>query len=50
VEGVELSVEEELEAEDRISEVMREVRTASDELRHEGVCCPECGTEFDVEE
>jgi hypothetical protein len=29
---------------------MREVRTASDELRHEGVCCPECGTEFDVEE
>jgi len=50
VEGVELSVEEELEAEDRISEVMREVRTASDELRHEGVCCPECGNEFDVEE
>jgi hypothetical protein len=50
VESVELSVAEELEAEDRISEVMREVRTASDELRHEGVCCPECGTEFDVEE
>jgi len=50
VEGVELSVEEELEAEDRISEVMREVRSASDELRHEGVCCPECGNEFDVEE
>jgi hypothetical protein len=50
VEGVELSVEEELEAEDRISEVMREVRAASDELRHEGVCCPECGNEFDVEE
>jgi hypothetical protein len=50
VEGVELSVEEELETEDRISEVMREVRAASDELRHEGVCCPECGNEFDVEE
>ncbi len=50
VEGVELSVEEELEAEDRISEVMRDVRAASDELRHEGVCCPECGNEFDVEE
>jgi hypothetical protein len=50
VEGVELSVEEELEAEDRISEVMRDVRAASDELRHEGVCCPECGNEFDLEE
>jgi hypothetical protein len=50
VEGVELSVEEELETEDRISEVMREVRAASDELRHDGVCCPECGNEFDVEE
>jgi len=50
VEGVELSVEEELETEDRISEVMRDVRAASDELRNEGVCCPECGNEFDVDE
>ncbi|RQH03443.1 DUF5806 family protein [Natrarchaeobius oligotrophus] len=33
VEGVDLSVEEELEAEERISSVMREVREASDELR-----------------
>ncbi|WP_121743801.1 DUF5806 family protein [Natronorubrum halophilum] len=33
VEGVDLSVEEELEAEDRISSVMREVREASEELR-----------------
>ncbi|MFW5896161.1 MAG: DUF5806 family protein [archaeon] len=33
VEGVDLSVEEELEAEERISSVMREVREASDEFR-----------------
>ncbi len=41
VEGVELSVEEELDAEDRISAVMREVRESSVELRHE--TCPNCG-------
>jgi hypothetical protein len=35
VEGVDLSVEEELEAEDRISSVMREVREASADLRAE---------------
>ncbi|WP_435334713.1 DUF5806 family protein [Haloarchaeobius sp. TZWWS8] len=35
VEGVNLSVEEELEAEERISSVMREVREASSELREE---------------
>ncbi|AFZ72497.1 DUF5806 family protein [Natronobacterium gregoryi] len=35
VEGVDLSVEEELEAEDRISSVMREVREASEELREQ---------------
>ncbi|SEW23556.1 DUF5806 family protein [Natrinema salifodinae] len=35
VEGVDLSVEEELEAEERISSVMREVREASEELRAE---------------
>ncbi|MFC6874350.1 DUF5806 family protein [Halobellus marinus] len=35
VEGVDLSVEEELEAEDRISTVMREVREASADLRAE---------------
>ena len=33
VEGVDLSVEEELEAEERISSVMREVREASSDLR-----------------
>ena len=33
VEGVDLSVADELEAEDRISSVMREVREASDDLR-----------------
>ncbi|WP_425601208.1 DUF5806 family protein [Haloplanus halobius] len=33
VEGVDLSVAEELDAEDRVSEVMREVRESSEELR-----------------
>jgi hypothetical protein len=47
VEGIALAVEEELAAEERISGVMREVREASDELRHDGVECPHCGTEFD---
>ena len=37
---------EELAAEERISSVMREVRRASDELRHDGVECPSCGHEF----
>ena len=43
VEGVELTVAEELDAEDRISEVMREVRDSSVGLRHDEVTCPECG-------
>ncbi|SEO94559.1 hypothetical protein SAMN04487948_108134 [Halogranum amylolyticum] len=43
VEGVDLSVEDELEAEDRISRVMREVREESAQLRGEEVECPECG-------
>ena len=46
VEGVDLSVEEELEGEEMISSVMREVRSASDELRHEGTTCPNCGHEM----
>ena len=33
VEGVDLSVAEELDAEDRVSEVMREVRESSEALR-----------------
>ena len=41
VEGVDLAVEDELEAEDRISSVMREVREASEALRYEE--CPHCG-------
>ena len=41
VEGVDLAVEDELEAEDRISSVMREVREASEALRYEE--CPNCG-------
>ena len=48
VEGVDLAVEEELEAEDRISSVMREVRHASESLRYEGVECPHCGEEIDA--
>lgn len=48
VEGVDLTVEEELEAEDRISEVMRDVREHSVALRHDEVSCPECGHEFDA--
>ncbi len=43
VEGVDLAVAEELEAEDRISTVMRDVREASAEVRGEEVACPECG-------
>ncbi|MFB6114446.1 MAG: DUF5806 family protein [Halodesulfurarchaeum sp.] len=46
VEGVDLAVDEELEGEERISSVMREVRRASDELRHEGRTCPNCGHEI----
>ena len=43
VEGVDLTVADELEAEDKISEVMREVRASSADLRGEEVRCPECG-------
>ncbi|WP_299233797.1 DUF5806 family protein [Natronomonas sp.] len=43
VEGVELGVEEELEAEERISSVMREVRESSAALRHDEAHCPNCG-------
>ena len=49
VEGVELTVDEELEAEDRISSVMREVRESSAALRHDHVTCPECGHELTPE-
>ncbi|MDY6818436.1 MAG: DUF5806 family protein [Halobacteriales archaeon] len=48
VEGVELSVDEELAAEERISSVMREVRSASEELRFDEVTCPDCGHEFEA--
>ena len=43
VEGVDLSVAEELDAEERISSVMRDVREQSAELRSEEVECPHCG-------
>jgi len=45
VEGVELSVEEELDTEDQISEVMRDVREHSAALRHDE--CPHCGEALD---
>ncbi|NLV08505.1 hypothetical protein GOC74_00955 [Halomicrobium mukohataei] len=48
VEGVELSVEEELATEDQISEVMRDVREHSTALRHDE--CPHCGHDLDGEE
>ncbi|MFB6163148.1 MAG: DUF5806 family protein [Halococcoides sp.] len=48
VEGVELSVDEELETEERISTVMRDVRESSTALRHDRASCPECGHEFDL--
>ncbi|MFB6119298.1 DUF5806 family protein [Halosegnis sp.] len=50
VEGVELTVEEELAAEDRISETMREVRERSAGLRHDEVTCPECGHTHTVDD
>ncbi|SEH36923.1 hypothetical protein SAMN05192561_10199 [Halopenitus malekzadehii] len=43
VEGVDLAVEDELEAEERISSVMREVRESSQRIRGEEIRCPECG-------
>ncbi|WP_232687025.1 DUF5806 family protein [Halobacterium zhouii] len=50
VEGVDLAVEEELDAEERISSVMRDVRQASDELRHDHAECPNCGHELTAED
>ena len=50
VEGVDLAVAEELDAEERISSVMREVRSSSAELRGEEVRCPECGHVHDASE
>lgn len=43
VESIDLSLNEELEAEDRISSIMRDVRRAAIKLRHEDNHCPECG-------
>ncbi|WP_256546266.1 DUF5806 family protein [Halobellus inordinatus] len=48
VEGVDLSVEEELEAEERISSVMREVREASADLRTEELTEDEDASDDDV--
>jgi hypothetical protein len=48
VEGVDLSVEEELAAEKRVTEVMRETRQHSVALRHDEVTCPDCGRQFEA--
>jgi len=50
VEGVDLSVEEELAAEERVTEVMKEVRQHSAAIRHDEVTCPECGHQFEAGE
>jgi len=50
VEGVDLDVEDELDAEDRISAVMREVRSSSEQLRHDATECPHCGGDLDAHE
>ena len=49
VEGVELAVDEELEAEERISSVMRDVRESSAALRHDEFSCPNCGHEMEAD-
>lgn len=49
VEGVELDLDEELAAEERIATVMRKVGSASEALRHEGAECPSCGHTFEPE-
>ena len=43
VESIDLSLNEELDAEDRISSIMRDVRRAAIKLRYEDNHCPECG-------
>jgi len=50
VEGVNLTVDEELEAEDRISSVMREVRASSEDLRHDTDTCPNCGHDLNADD
>jgi len=50
VEGVDLAVADELEAEDRVSEAMREVRASSADIRGGEVRCPECGHVHDPTE
>ncbi|GGL47086.1 DUF5806 family protein [Halocalculus aciditolerans] len=50
VEGVDLTVDEELDAEERISSVMRDVRRASDDLRHHTEECPHCGGDLTADD
>jgi hypothetical protein len=54
VEGAELAVGEELDVEDRISEVMRDVRRSSERLRteetgHDHESCPHCGGDLSAD-
>jgi len=48
VEGVDLPVEEELAAEKRVTEVMKDVRRHSAAIRHDEVTCPDCGHQFEA--
>ena len=48
VEGVDLPVEEELAAEERVTEVMKDVRRHSAAIRHDEVTCPDCGHQFEA--
>ncbi len=50
VEGVDLSVEAELAAEEQVTEAMKEVRQHSAALRHDDVTCPQCGHGFEAGE
>ena len=43
VESIDLSLNDELDAEDRISSIMRDVRRAAIKLRYKDNHCPECG-------
>ncbi|MCL7417680.1 MAG: DUF5806 family protein [Halalkalicoccus sp.] len=52
VEGTDLAASEELDVEDRISDVMRDVRRSSERFRaeetgHDHETCPHCGEELD---
>jgi hypothetical protein len=43
VENTDISLNQELDSEGRISNIMRDVRRSSMEFRHDSNTCPECG-------